>query len=80
MMIMDEITMMSKFPGKCSDCGYKFPEGTLIKFNTFKRTARHVKCPEPDYSGAEQKNIFDMWIERAQDTEREVKVRRDKRR
>jgi len=65
----DEITMVSKFPGKCTECGFNFPKDTFIRFNTLKRTAKHVKCPEPDYSGTEQKNIFEMWIERAKELE-----------
>jgi len=79
----NEITMASKFPGKCPDCGFRFPEGTQIKYNRDTKVATHVKCPEPDYSGTEQKNIFDMWIERAKETEvlqEQMKGRRNERR
>lgn len=62
-----EITMFAKFAGKCSDCGFKFPEGTAIKFHTGRRTARHVKCPEVSYDGTEQANVFNMWIQRAEE-------------
>lgn len=65
----DEITMSAKFAGKCSECGFKFSEGTRIKFHTFKRTAKHAKCPEVSYDGSEQASIFGMWIERAQEIE-----------
>jgi hypothetical protein len=64
-----EITMYAKFDGKCTDCGYKIDKGAAIKYNTASRTAKHVKCPEPDYSGDKQRNIFEMWIERAKETE-----------
>lgn len=65
----NEFEMESKYAGKCADCGFRFPVGTKIKFDTVKRVATHAKCPEVDYSGAEQKNIFDLWIERAQEME-----------
>lgn len=65
----NEITMYAKFDGKCTDCGYKIDKGSAIKYNTANRTAKHVKCPKPDYSGTEQKNIFNMWIERAKEIE-----------
>lgn len=65
----NEFEMESKYAGKCADCGFKFPEGTKIKYNRDTKVAVHVKCPEVDYSGAEQKNIFDLWIERAQEME-----------
>lgn len=65
----NEITMSAKFPGTCTECGFRFAEGTFIKFHTFKRTAKHVKCPEPDYSGAEQISIFETWVQRAQEIE-----------
>jgi hypothetical protein len=68
--VPDERIISAQFPGKCTDCGFKFPIGTLIKFNTHKRTARHVKCPEPDYSGTEQANIFEMWVRLGQETAR----------
>lgn len=65
----DEILMYAKFDGKCSECAYKIDKGAAIKYNTFRKTAKHVKCPEPDYSGSEQKDIFDMWVKIAQDLE-----------
>lgn len=65
----DEIWMYAKFDGKCSACGYNIDKGAAIKFNTFHKTAKHVKCPELDYSGAEQRNIFDMRVKMAQDLE-----------
>lgn len=58
--------MKTKFPGKCSACGLKFPKDTKIKFDTDKRTAEHVECPEQSYDGTEQANIFNQWIERAE--------------
>ena len=63
----DEILLFSKFAGKCAECGYKFEAGTLIRYNTFKKTAKHKVCPKPDYSGTEQRDIFEMWIQRAQE-------------
>jgi hypothetical protein len=63
---MNIITMAAKFPGKCSACGFKFPVGTQIKFDTEKRTAEHVKCPEQSYDGSEQVSIFEMWVKRAE--------------
>jgi hypothetical protein len=65
----NEITMAAKFAGKCSECGFRFPKDTFIKFHTFNRTAKHVKCPEPDYSGVEQRSIFETWVQRAQESE-----------
>jgi hypothetical protein len=64
---MPEITIPSKYPGKCVKCGLKFPMGTQIKYDTDKRTAEHVECPEVSYDGTEQASIFDMWVKRAQD-------------
>jgi hypothetical protein len=66
----NQITMTAKFPGKCSACGFKFAAGAQIKFDIDNRTAEHVKCPEVSYDGAEQANIFDMWVKMAQETER----------
>jgi hypothetical protein len=63
----DERLILSKFPGKCTECGFRFPESTMIMFNTYKRTARHVKCPEISYDGAEQVGIFETWVQRAQE-------------
>lgn len=39
-----EITMMARYAGKCIACNQRIDEGELIKFNTFKKTAKHVKC------------------------------------
>jgi hypothetical protein len=66
---MSTISMSAKFAGKCSACGFKFAQGTQILFDTEKRTAEHEKCPEQSYDGAEQASIFDLWIQRAQQTE-----------
>jgi hypothetical protein len=63
----NEIMMCAKFAGKCSECGFKIEQGAFIKFHTGTRKAKHVKCPEPDYSGSEQAKVFEMWIERAQE-------------
>ncbi len=63
----DEYIMQAKYPGQCTECGYKFEAGTLIRYNTFRKTARHKVCPEPDYSGTEQRNIFELWVQRAQE-------------
>ena len=71
----DEITMVSKFPGKCTECGFKFPKDTFIRFNTFKRTAKHVKCPEVSYDGTEQANVFDMWIKAVEQADKEAEKR-----
>jgi hypothetical protein len=70
--IPDERIISAKFEGKCTDCGCKFPQGTLIKFNTHKRTARHVKCPKPDYarSAIEHEKLFEMWVRLGQETAR----------
>lgn len=65
----NEITMQAKFAGTCTECGFKFPKDTFIKFNTFKRTAKHVKCPEVSYDGSEQASVFEKWIQRAQEIE-----------
>lgn len=65
----NEITMQAKFAGKCTECGFRFAEGAFIRFHTFNRTAKHVKCPEVSYDGSEQASIFEMWIERAQEIE-----------
>lgn len=62
----DEYIMQAKFAGKCTECGYKINVGDLIKYNTFRKTAKHKKCPEPDYSGTEQTNVFNLWIQRAE--------------
>lgn len=63
----DEYIMQAKFAGKCTECGYKINVGDTIKYNTFRKTAKHKKCPEPDYSGTEQKNVFNLWIQRAEE-------------
>jgi uncharacterized Fe-S center protein len=65
--IPDERTISAKFAGKCTECGQRFPVGTLIKFNTYKRTAKHVKCPEISYDGSEQAAVFEMWVRRAEE-------------
>jgi hypothetical protein len=65
----DEIEMKSRYPGKCYNCGYAIDIGTKIKFNTVKRVASHVECKKPDYSGAEQVKLFEMWVQRAQESD-----------
>ncbi len=65
--MQDEIIMSAKFPGKCTECGYRFEAGTLIKFNTFRKTAKHKVCPEPSYDGTEQVKVFEMCVQRAQE-------------
>lgn len=61
----DEIIMSAKFAGKCTECGYKINVGDTIKYNTFRKTAKHKICPEPD--GTEQAQIFEMWVQRAEE-------------
>ena len=59
----DERLIAAKYTGTCTECGYKINVNDSIMYNTYRKTARHFKCPEPDYSGTEQKNMFDAWIE-----------------
>lgn len=61
--------MSAKFPGTCISCKYRIEVGTWIIYDPVTKKAKHKKCPKPDYSGTEQKNIFEMWIERAKETE-----------
>lgn len=65
----DEITMKSKYPGKCYNCGYKFGIGADIIFDKKKRVASHEVCPESDYRGKEQISIFETWVQRAKESE-----------
>lgn len=62
-----ELTITAKFAGKCVECGYRIEVGTWIKYDLVTKKARHKKCPEPDYSGTEQKNVFNTWIQRAEE-------------
>lgn len=64
--MIDDVIMRAKFAGKCTECKYRFEAGALIIFNMFRRTVKHKVCPEPDYSGTEQVDIFNMWVQRAQ--------------
>ena len=63
----DEYIMQAKYPGKFTECGYKINVGDAIIYNAFRKTAKHKVCPEPDYIGTEQTNIFNMWIQRAEE-------------
>jgi len=57
--IPDERIITAKFAGPCTECGYNFPQGTFIKFNTHLRTKRHVECPvaDPDLQEGWQKTL-----------------------
>jgi hypothetical protein len=55
--VPDERIISSQFPGTCTDCKQRFPKDTLIKHNRYKKTARHVQCPDP-YDGREHENLF----------------------
>ena len=40
-----EILKLASYPDTCSDCKGHVEKGAMIKFNTFHKTVRHVKCP-----------------------------------
>lgn len=64
-----EFLMSAKFTGKCCTCGYKIDVGAWIMYDPSAKRARHQICPEPSYDGTEQAKVFELWVQRAQETE-----------
>jgi len=40
----NEVLTLARYPDICSDCKNKVEKGDMVKFNTFHKTVRHVKC------------------------------------
>ncbi len=41
-----EVKTWAKFPGTCTECHLRFQADALVWYHTFKKTMRHVKCPQ----------------------------------
>lgn len=41
-----EVKTWAKFPGTCTECKLNFAVDALVWYHTFRKTMRHVKCPQ----------------------------------
>jgi hypothetical protein len=52
----DERLTLARYPDICSECKGKVEKGAMIRFNTFYKTVRHVKCVAKQEGKKEGKN------------------------